>query len=80
MDTQNITLSLPKSMLARIKVLAAQRGTSVSRILVTALEDVVQRDRTYERARRKHLALLRRPLNLGSRGARSWTRDELHER
>lgn len=80
MDTQNITLSLPKAILARVKVLAAQRGTSVSRILVAALEDIVRRDRMYERARRKHMALLRRPRNLGTRGARSWTRDELHER
>lgn len=80
MSSQNITLAIPKDVLRRVKVIAAQRGTSVSRLLIRALEDVATADEAFERARRRSLALLKRPPNLGTRGRRSWTRDDLHER
>jgi hypothetical protein len=78
--TQNLTLALPKEVVRRVKVVAAQRGTSVSRMLVDALEQIVAHDDAYERARQRHLALLKRPLDLGTRGRASWSRDDLHER
>ena len=80
MATQNITLSVPKEILMRVKVIAAQRGTSVSHLLVQALEEVVARDAAYERARDAHLAILRRPRKLGTGGRATWSRDDLHER
>ncbi len=80
MSTQNLTLSLPKEIVRRVKVMAAQRGTSVSRMLVEALEQLVAHDDAYERARRRHLTLLKRSLNLGTRGRTSWSREELHDR
>jgi Ribbon-helix-helix protein, copG family len=33
MTTQNVTVSVPKDVLKRVKMLAAQRGTSISRLL-----------------------------------------------
>jgi len=48
-----VTLALPKTLLHQVKVLAAERHTSVSRLLITALEDVVGREEGYARARRR---------------------------
>ena len=80
MSTQNITLSLPKEIVRRVKVLAAQRGTSVSGMLTRALEEILSGDRAYDRAKRRHLSQLKRPTNLGTRGRATWSREDLHER
>jgi len=80
MSSQNVTLALPKEVLRRVKVIAAQRGTSVSRLLVETLQQVADADEAYERARERALETLKRPPNLGTGGHRTWTRDELHER
>ena len=38
METQNITLSIPKEILLRVKLLAVKRQTSVSGLLTQTLE------------------------------------------
>lgn len=78
--TRNITLSVPETLIRKAKILAAQRETSVSRLLTEALVDLVAREDGYTQARRRHLALLRRGLRLGTHGQASWTRETLHER
>ena len=78
--TQNVTLALPKGVLTRVKVLAAERGTSISALLTGLLERAVDHDDAYARARRRGLSALDRPLDLGTGGRRPATRDELHER
>lgn len=74
----NVTLSIESDLLREAKVLAAQRGTSVSRMLSEELERLVRQDRAYDAARRRALARLDRGWDLG------WTppasRDELHQR
>ncbi len=45
MQTRNITLSLPENVLREAKVVAAQRGTSVSALLARALSELVERER-----------------------------------
>lgn len=74
----NITLKVDADLVREAKILAAQRGTSVSGLLASQLEDLVRRDRGYEAAKRKALARLRKGYDL------NWTppasRDELHER
>lgn len=80
METQNVTVSLPRDVLRRVKVIAAQRHTSVTGLLVDALAQLVAREDAYERGRRHHLAWLDAPADLGTRGAITATRDELHER
>jgi len=77
---QNVTLSLPTDTVRRLKVLAAERGTSISRMLTERLEEILNRDDEYERARRRGLARLEQGWDLGTGGRREWTRDELHER
>lgn len=77
---RNVTLSLPTDTLRRLKVLAAEQGTSISRMLTERLEEILSSDEEYQRARRRSLARLDQGWDLGTNGRRDWTRDELHER
>lgn len=80
METQNVTLAVRKDVLRKAKLLAVRRNTSLSRLLTEALEELVERDEGYESARRRHLAILERGLDLGTGGAATWRREDLHER
>ncbi|MBK6767448.1 MAG: CopG family transcriptional regulator [Ardenticatenales bacterium] len=80
MDAQNVTVSLPRDVLLRVKVIAAQRRTSVSSLLTDALEQLVAREDAFVRGRRHHLAALEAPADLGTNGVIHATRDELHAR
>ena len=74
----NITLSVEADLLRDARILAARRGTSVSRLVAEELERLVRQDRAYEVAKRRALRRLEGGFDLG------WTppasRDELHER
>ncbi len=80
MQTQNVTLSIPKPVLLKAKRLALERGMSLSGLLTQTLHDIVEAEDEYERAHTRHLAILEHPGNLGTEGKRMWTREELHER
>ena len=80
METQNVTLALPKELIQRAKVVASQRNISLSKLLTRALEEVVDKDEAYEQARTRHLDWLEHGADLGTNGKIDWTRDELHER
>ena len=80
MERQNVTLSLPKDTLRRAKVLAAERGTSLSALLVEALIDRLGEAERYSRAARRHMRRLEEAVDLGTGGHASWSREELHER
>lgn len=80
MDTQNITLSLPKDILLKVKLLAVKRGTSVSGLLAGELERLVRQEDDYVHARQLHLNWLEQGADLGTHGQLQTTRDELHER
>jgi len=77
---QNVTLALPVDLVRRLKVRAAERGTSISRMLTERLEEILNQDDEYERARRRILSDLEHGYDLGTGGKITWTRDELHER
>lgn len=64
---QNVTLSLDKELLRRAKVLAAQQGTSVSALLTRELEELLRRERAYDRARATALGFLARGFHLGGK-------------
>lgn len=80
MEKQNITLSIRKDILRKIKILAVKHNTSVSALMSSLMEDVVTRDEGYQTASRVHLKLLHQEHNLGTQGNIAWSRDELHER
>jgi predicted transcriptional regulator len=79
-DRQNVTLSLPRPLLKRVKVLAAEEDKSMSQLMEEALEERVRRRAAYEQARRRHLRVLERGFDLGTGGRLQVSRDELHER
>ena len=74
MDTQNVTVSLPKEMMVRVKIIAAQRQTSISGLLASLLEHVVAQHDAFERARLRHRAWLDSPADLGTHGTARWRR------
>jgi hypothetical protein len=74
----NVTLKLDAELLKEARVLAAEQGSSISRMLATKLEELVRERKGYERARKRSLARLRAGMDLG--WTRPPSRDELHER
>lgn len=74
----NLTLRVDESLVRDAKVLAARRGTSVSRLVAEQLEEMTRRDHAYETARQRAEARLARGYDL--RWSRPSFRDELHER
>ncbi len=80
MQTQNVTLSIPKDILQKAKLLAVKRGTSLSKLLSDALESLVSEEAGYTQAQRRHIAEMRRGYDLGTGGRSPANRDELHER
>ena len=75
---QNITLSIDRELIQFARVLAAQRRTSVSRMLSEELQKLVEESKNYERAKRKALDYITQGFHLGGKSAVS--REELHER
>ena len=74
----NITLKLDADLLKAVKVLAAQRGTSISALLTSKLEEEVKQYDEYEKAMKRSIARMKEGWNLGWQKPKS--RDELHER
>ena len=52
MNTQNITLSVPKDVLLKVKLIAVKPGTSISGLITRVLGDIVAKDEGYQTARR----------------------------
>ncbi len=75
---QNITLSLDKDLLQKARVLAAQRQSSISRMLSQELGRMVSEAESYELARKDALEKLRVGFRLG--GKTTADREELHAR
>ena len=80
MNRQNVTLSLPKSLLKKAKVIAAGREKSLSELLRESLEEKVREANGYKKARQRQLKLLKEGLDLGTKGDIATIRDEVHER
>ena len=76
MPTRNITLKLPTETLRKAKIVAAERGTSISALLAEKIEELAGEDEQYEAARRHALRWLDRGWKMGGRPA---SRDDLHE-
>jgi Family of unknown function (DUF6364) len=74
----NITLKLERDLIRKARVLAAEKDTSISALLSEHLEKVLNERETYERAKKRALARLRRGYNLGYKPPAS--RDEFYER
>ena len=65
--SQNLTLKLPADTIRKVKVLAAERGASISSLLTDTLEELVGEDAEYQAARRRALEWLGQGWHLGGR-------------
>jgi len=65
---QNVTLKLPTDTLRRAKVIAAQRGTSLSALLLDKLQDALGDEAGYEAARKRAFRALDTGWPLGGAG------------
>jgi len=79
-STQNITLSIPKDILRKAKIIAVNKNTSLSGLLTQTLIDLVAHQEDYEAARQRSLVMLNNGLDLGTQGSIDWKREALHER
>lgn len=77
MSKRNLTVELDDELIKKAKVVAAKRGTSVSRLVATQLADLVEDDVRYEEARERALKAL---ANAKPRGGRNWRREDLYQR
>jgi hypothetical protein len=80
MKTQNITLSISKELLRKVKLLAVKRNTSLSKLLSHTLEEIVVREEGYQLASQRSMERLAKGQDLGTQGEIPWGREELHER
>ena len=75
---QNVTISLDQATVRKAKVLAARRGSSISRLLAEQIEALVSDDELYEQSKRQAVSLLETGFHLG--GSHRIARVDLHER
>ncbi len=80
MSKQNVTLSLPRSLLKKAKIVAASRDESLSEYLRKSLENRVREETGYGKARNRQLKLLEKGFDLGTQGKIAVSREELHVR
>ncbi|MGE0750650.1 MAG: DUF6364 family protein [Variibacter sp.] len=76
--TKNLTLAVDEDVLDRVRVIAAERKTTVNGLVRAYLEQVAAADDKKGRFRRRIKAL--RARTRFEVGPVTWTRDELHER
>jgi hypothetical protein len=80
METQNITLSIPKKVLMKFKEMAMRRQKSISGLMVEMIEREVSNEEGYSVARARFLRRINENKDLGTDGKAAWTREDLHER
>lgn len=80
MEKQNITLSLPKRLLRQAKALAVREDKSLSSFVRESIEEKLRQKAGYREAMERHLKLLKKGFDLGTKGHISITREEIHER
>jgi hypothetical protein len=80
MEYQNVTLSLPKELLIKVKHIAIDRNTSLSGLLKQYMEEIVEKYNEYMKAKQQHLKIMEEGIDLNTGGSITWRRDDLHER
>jgi hypothetical protein len=78
MKMTNITIKVESDLARDAKVLAAKRGTSLSRLVAEQLMAIVREDQVYAAAKRRALTRLKRGYDLD--WEKPVSRDDLHDR
>jgi hypothetical protein len=76
---KNVTLSLPEPLLQRFRVYAAGRNRSMTNLITELIREAVAEDDEQSDRRRRILARLENPPNLGTNGTITWKRQDLYE-
>jgi hypothetical protein len=80
MERQNITLSIPKDLLQKVKIIAVKNNTSLSGLLSDYLARITNEEEAYKIAETRHRRLLQKGFDFGLKGEIPWKREDLHER
>jgi hypothetical protein len=75
---RNITIQLDDATVQKARVVAAKRGSSISRLLSEQIDLLARQDDDYDRAMQDALTELERGYDLG--GGPYPARDEVHDR
>jgi predicted DNA-binding protein len=62
---QNLTLKLPAETVRKAKILAAERGRSISALVAEKIDELVGEDAEYQAAKRRALEWLKQGWHLG---------------
>lgn len=76
---RNLTVELDEEVIQRARVLAAKRGSSISRLVAAEIERMTEEETRYEEAHRSALAQMKRGFKMGTSG-RLVARSELYDR
>ena len=80
MEKQNITLSLPKEILKKGKMLAAKKGTSFNELVRELLQMTAENEEEYRTSVDRQIKRMKEGIQLGTKGKISWQRDKLYQR
>jgi biopolymer transport protein ExbD len=80
MEKQNITLSLPREILKKGKMLAAKKGISLNELVRELLQRTAENEEGYRISADRQIKRMKGGIPLGTKGKISWQRDELHQR
>ena len=80
MERQNITLSLPKEILKKGKMLAAKKGISLNELVRELLQMTAENEEGYRISADRQIKRMKGGIPLGTKGKISWERDELYQR
>lgn len=80
METEYLTVALPKELVAEARELAAKRNTSISTVFRVALLKDLAAHYEYEAAMKRQMAIMSGGVQLSNEGQPYPDRDSTHER
>ncbi len=80
METQNVTLRLPKYLLKKAKSVAAERGTSITSLVIEGLTRSTTQNDSYQAAWERQKMMMENARPLRNPGDPMPTREQAYER
>ena len=80
MEKQNITLSLPREILKKGKMVVAQKGISFNELVRELLQMTAENEEEYRTSAERQIRQIGKKIELGTKGKISWKRDQLYQR
>ena len=76
---KNVTLSLPETLVQQFRVYAAGRNRSMTSLMTELIRGTIAQEDEQADRRRRILARLENPPDLGTGGKITWKRQDLYE-